>query len=95
MQVYVEHCFLAPHCLQTLQVVLLLRSSDRVAHDVQLAIEYKEDDVQLVLALRKWQHLRPEREFRCFVRDRRLVGASLSRNRRHHQHPWQACASAT
>ncbi|KAG2450248.1 hypothetical protein HYH02_004760 [Chlamydomonas schloesseri] len=32
--------------------------------------------LQPVLVLKKWQQLRPEREFRCFVRDERLVAAS-------------------
>lgn len=109
------------------QVVLMLKSSDRVAHDVDLIRKHNPPaieaacnteqpgicnsactdaaavppgsptptpgvtaaaaaadgaasssttlpSVQPVLVLRKWFALRPEREFRCFIRCRRLVG---------------------
>lgn len=110
------------------EVVLLLKSSDRVAHDIchamdgiassgrmdagsasdaetaaaehsaskdrdssgtgvgDAAVEDAAADaaapgavqpvqpVQHVLALRRWHDLRPEREFRCFVRGHELVG---------------------
>ena len=61
-----------------MQVLLLLKSSDRVAHDICHAFDSCEappsGPVQHALALRKWVALRPERELRCFVRQRELIG---------------------
>lgn len=101
-------------CHNADEVVLLLKSSDRVAHDICHALEGSAEQppapssgseqsspaagssggggrreegpaaaagavgggVQHVLALRRWHDLRPEREFRCFVRGQELVGES-------------------
>lgn len=67
-----------------LQVLLLLKASDRVAHDLTRALqgcEAASDDEPLppltaTLALRKWHTLRPRSEFRCFVRGHDLIGAN-------------------
>ena len=40
------------------------------------ALPLEHGGFQHVLALRKWYDLKPGREFRCFVRDHRLVGVS-------------------
>ena len=65
------------------QVLLLLKSSDRVAHDICHAYDactssqdprQLQRQVQHSMALRKWVAMRPEREFRCFVRGRELIG---------------------
>ncbi|GBF91414.1 cell cycle control Cdc123 [Raphidocelis subcapitata] len=75
-------------CTSADQVVLLLKSSDRVAYDLQLLAEIRSAaaagaaaaDARRAraaaprLALRRWEELRPEREFRCFVHDHRPVG---------------------
>lgn len=74
------------------QVVMMLKSSDRVAHDIDLLQQQAQQPatapatnpaalapgaVPAVLALRRWYPaLRPEREFRCFVRQGTLLGAS-------------------
>lgn len=70
--------------LHAVQVVLLLKSSDRVAHDVCHAFDAcggappdLARSVRYALALRKWVALKPEREFRCFVSARELVGEVL------------------
>ena len=59
-------------------MLLLLKSSDRVAHDICHAFDDCEAApsraVQHTLALRKWIALRPERELRCFVRQHELIG---------------------
>lgn len=61
-----------------MQVLLLLKSSDRIAHDICNAfdgcLEKPAQPVAHTLALRKWVALKPEREFRCFVRGYDLVG---------------------
>lgn len=64
------------------QVLLLLKASDRVAHDICHALEgcigAPEAPLKFTLALRKWHALRPGREFRCFVRGHDLVGRPLA-----------------
>ena len=60
------------------QVVLLLKSSDRIAHDLCHAFDgcasRRERPPCACLALRKFYDLRPGREFRCFMRNHELVG---------------------
>lgn len=51
------------------QVVLLLKSSDRVADDISHG-----PAAHFSVALRRWVELRQEREFRCFVKDHKIVG---------------------
>ena len=74
-------------CCYFLQVVLMLKSSDRIGHDLD-HLQTRQQQQQgaplspplcllpAVLVLRKWNpSLRPEREFRCFVRAGTLAGA--------------------
>ncbi|CAD7700352.1 unnamed protein product [Ostreobium quekettii] len=68
-------------CENADEVVMLLKSSDRVAHDICHAFDHCPGGPSLprpdfFLALRKWYDLRPEGEFRAFVRSQELVGAS-------------------
>ncbi|GAA0175614.1 hypothetical protein LIER_41946 [Lithospermum erythrorhizon] len=64
------------------EIVLLLRSSDSLVHDLCHAYDSCSDKTasrprKFFLALRKWYpSLRPEMEFRCFVRNGLLVGIS-------------------
>lgn len=63
------------------EVALLLKASENLVHDLSHAFEACEDRVNdrpdtFFLALRKWYDLRPEMEFRGFVRDGLLVGIS-------------------
>ncbi|KAJ9505991.1 hypothetical protein QJQ45_016979 [Haematococcus lacustris] len=82
-------------CDNAEQVVLMLKSSDRVAHDLELLeaaaaapplgaaaphdlghagqTHTAQVSYQPMLVLRKWYELRPEREWRCFVRNHQLV----------------------
>lgn len=61
-----------------MQVLLLLKSSDRIAHDICSAFDgcgrKPAEPIAYTLALRKWIALKPEREFRCFVRGHDLIG---------------------
>ncbi|KAK4787824.1 hypothetical protein SAY86_011657 [Trapa natans] len=69
-------------CTSFSEIALLLHSSDSLTHDLCHAYDSCSDKTasrpeNFFLALRKWQAaLRPEMEFRCFVRTRRLVGIS-------------------
>ncbi|CDY48581.1 BnaA09g01770D [Brassica napus] len=63
------------------EIALLLRSSDSILHDLCNAYDSCSDDKassrpeSFFLALRKWYpSLKPEMEFRCFVKANELVG---------------------
>lgn len=70
-------------CTNFSEIALLLRSSDSLVHDLCHAYDSCSDKTssrpsKFFLALRKWYPLlRPEMEFRCFVRAHHLVGISL------------------
>ncbi|KAK3822139.1 MAG: D123-domain-containing protein [Linnemannia gamsii] len=75
-------------CQNVADIFLLLKSSDFIAHDLAHAYEdcsdapaegvrrvrQRPETVELVL--RKWFDLAPSMEFRCFVRDNKLVAIS-------------------
>ena len=64
-------------CSTPEQVYLLLKSSDRIAHDLSSStLDPSPNGLHHVLALRKWYDLRPGREFRCFVFNNVLVAIS-------------------
>lgn len=68
-------------CRTPNDIYLLLKSSDFVTHDLQHAFDDTEDgdsnaegsNIAYHLVLRKWIVLNPSVEFRCFVRDRKLI----------------------
>lgn len=57
-------------------LALFLEGSQRCAADLRMALE---DARPVAIVLRRWLRVRPEREFRCVMRDRRWVGASQAR----------------
>lgn len=69
-------------CSSFSEIVLLLRSSNSLVHDLCHAYDSCSNKTgsrpkNFFLALRKWySSLRPEMEFRCFVRNQHLVGIS-------------------
>ena len=67
-------------CRTPNDIYLLLKSSDFVTHDLAHAFDDTADqtttpdpDISFHLILRKWVTLNPSVEFRCFVRNRRLI----------------------
>jgi len=70
-------------CTSPMDVYLLLKSSDFISHDISPedvfdgceGTDYS-STYQLELVLRKWYHVDPSREFRCFVRQNSLLGIS-------------------
>ncbi|CAO2648409.1 Nn.00g076760.m01.CDS01 [Neocucurbitaria sp. VM-36] len=67
-------------CRTPNDIYLLLKSSDFVTHDLGHAFDDTVNqsstpdlDIPYHLVLRKWITLNPSVEFRCFVRDRRLI----------------------
>lgn len=65
-------------CTNADEILLLLKSSDRVAHDICNAfdscIDRPRQEVPYVLVLKTYYDLKPEREFRCFVKNHDLIG---------------------
>jgi hypothetical protein len=71
-------------CATPNDIYLLLKSSDFVTHDLEHAFDdcaddddqfpLQKEDISYVLVLRKWFKVNPSCEFRCFVRERRVVG---------------------
>lgn len=63
-------------------VFLLLKSSSFVTHDLTAPFKDCDDSseadshIDYCLVLRKWMDINPAYEFRCFVRDKELVGIS-------------------
>lgn len=69
-------------CRTPNDIYLLLKSSDFITHDLQHAFDDTADEdtvnegdapIPYHLVLRKWIVLNPSVEFRCFVRNRRLI----------------------
>eukprot|EP01026_Neomeris_dumetosa_P043549 TRINITY_DN3655_c0_g1_i3.p1 TRINITY_DN3655_c0_g1~~TRINITY_DN3655_c0_g1_i3.p1 ORF type:complete len:417 (-),score=74.41 TRINITY_DN3655_c0_g1_i3:166-1416(-) len=66
-------------CRNADEVMMLLKCSDRVQYDVEIIQKIREklyNSFECFLLLKKAGNLRPEREFRCFVRNTHLVGVS-------------------
>lgn len=68
-------------CATPNDIYLLLKSSDFVTHDLEHAFDdcaedptIQQENIKYVLVLRKWFKANPSCEFRCFVRERRVVG---------------------
>lgn len=68
-------------CRTPNDIYLLLKSSDFVTHDLVHAFDDTEDtpegefpEIPYHLVLRKWIVFNPAIEFRCFVRNRKLIG---------------------
>lgn len=68
-------------CATPNDIYLLLKSSDFITHDLEHAFDdcaeddrLSQKDIKYCLVLRKWFKVNPSCEFRCFVRDRRIIG---------------------
>jgi len=77
-------------CSSSDDVLLLIKSSDFTLHDLNETFNYCEDagatdcsNFDYYLVLRKWIDIIPSSEFRCFVKERRLIGIS---QRHHHEY---------
>lgn len=73
-------------CEDAEQVLLLLKSSDCISHDLVEPFDHCEDknneseSIDYYLVLRKWKDIHPASEFRCFVSHNRLIGKSLRKS---------------
>jgi hypothetical protein len=79
-------------CTRVSEIIILLKASDFISHDLNCPYEYCQDlqeqdqEYQLVLNLRKWSQLYPSREFRCFVKNRHIVGICQRDIKTHYSH---------
>ncbi|KAI9595645.1 hypothetical protein BDF19DRAFT_422518 [Syncephalis fuscata] len=68
------------NCISFADILLLLKSSDVIVHDLQHAYDDccspPTDKVSPVLVLRQWRTINPAHEFRCFVRENQLIAIS-------------------
>lgn len=60
------------------EVYLLLKSSDRIAKDLNAvkSLRDSENPLPFCLVLKQWRDINPCTEFRCFVMDNELIGNS-------------------
>lgn len=69
-------------CTSPSDIYLLLKSSDFIVHDLEQAFESCDDDSrplgthEFELVLKKWFNAQPSMEFRCFVKESRLIAVS-------------------
>ncbi|CAF4139937.1 unnamed protein product [Adineta steineri] len=70
-------------CTNLADIFLLLKSSDFITHDLCEPFKFCYDDdqsllstIKYVLVLREWSALQPSKEFRCFVKNNRIIGIS-------------------
>jgi len=73
-------------CTDSEQVILLLKSSDCIMHDLTEPFSFCEDEsehenlqnneIQYYIVLRKWETIEPASEFRCFVSNDKIIGIS-------------------
>ena len=70
-------------CATANDIYLLLKSSDFITHDLEHVFndtdpntdaEITQENIKYFLVLRKWFRVNPSCEFRCFVRERKVVG---------------------
>ncbi|XP_005993898.1 translation initiation factor eIF2 assembly protein [Latimeria chalumnae] len=78
-------------CKSLSDIFLLLKSSDFIARDfTQLFIHCTDDSpdpqIEYELVLRKWCELSPGGEFRCFVKENKLIGISQRDYTQHYDH---------
>ncbi|KAG7456286.1 hypothetical protein MATL_G00250190 [Megalops atlanticus] len=78
-------------CHSLSDVFLLFKSSDFITHDLTQPFLLCNDDspdpeISFELVLRKWSELIPGGEFRCFVKENKLIGISQRDYTQYYQH---------
>lgn len=73
-------------CINSSDVYILLKSSDYCTFDLTKAFGTKGPD-NVILVLREWFDINPSLEFRCFIRDGKLVGA-VQRDLNYYEFLW-------
>lgn len=78
-------------CQSLSDIFLLFKSSDFITHDLTQPFLQCSDDstdpvINYELVLRKWSELIPGGEFRCFVKENKLIAISQRDYTQHYQH---------
>ncbi|XP_030635427.1 translation initiation factor eIF2 assembly protein [Chanos chanos] len=78
-------------CQSLSDIFLLFKSSDFITHDLTQPFIHCSDDspdpvINYELVLRKWSELIPGGEYRCFVKENKLIGISQRDYTQHYQH---------
>ncbi|KAJ8381547.1 hypothetical protein SKAU_G00023250 [Synaphobranchus kaupii] len=78
-------------CQNLRDIFLLFKSSDFIAHDftqpfLQCSDDSPDPEISYELVLRKWSELIPGGEFRCFVKENKLIGISQRDYTQYYQH---------
>uniref|UniRef100_W5KTV9 Translation initiation factor eIF2 assembly protein n=1 Tax=Astyanax mexicanus TaxID=7994 RepID=W5KTV9_ASTMX len=78
-------------CQSLSDIFLLFKSSDFITHDLTQPFLQCSDDspdpaINYELVLRKWSELIPGGEFRCFVKENKLIGISQRDYTQHYHH---------
>uniref|UniRef100_A0A672SD35 Translation initiation factor eIF2 assembly protein n=1 Tax=Sinocyclocheilus grahami TaxID=75366 RepID=A0A672SD35_SINGR len=78
-------------CQSLSDIFLLFKSSDFITHDLTQSFLHCSDDspdptINYELVLRKWSELIPGAEFRCFVKENKVIAISQRDYTQHYQH---------
>uniref|UniRef100_A0A9J8BWZ0 Translation initiation factor eIF2 assembly protein n=2 Tax=Cyprinus carpio TaxID=7962 RepID=A0A9J8BWZ0_CYPCA len=78
-------------CQSLSDIFLLFKSSDFITHDLTQPFLHCSDDspdptINYELVLRKWSELIPGAEFRCFVKENKVIAISQRDYTQHYQH---------
>ncbi|XP_016121565.1 cell division cycle protein 123 homolog isoform X2 [Sinocyclocheilus grahami] len=78
-------------CQSLCDIFLLFKSSDFITHDLTQPFLHCSDDspdptINYELVLRKWSELIPGAEFRCFVKENKVIAISQRDYTQHYQH---------
>uniref|UniRef100_A0A8C2DHI7 Translation initiation factor eIF2 assembly protein n=1 Tax=Cyprinus carpio TaxID=7962 RepID=A0A8C2DHI7_CYPCA len=78
-------------CQSLCDIFLLFKSSDFITHDLTQPFLHCSDDspdptIKYELVLRKWSELIPGAEFRCFVKENKIIAISQRDYTQHYQH---------
>lgn len=80
-------------CNTLSEIFLLLKSSDKIVHDLTEAFERCTDytaesvpEFDFNLVLRKWKNINPSMEFRCFIGRNEVIGISQRDVRSYYSH---------
>uniref|UniRef100_A0A8C2DHB9 Translation initiation factor eIF2 assembly protein n=1 Tax=Cyprinus carpio TaxID=7962 RepID=A0A8C2DHB9_CYPCA len=77
-------------CQSLCDIFLLFKSSDFITHDLTQFLHCSDDSpdptIKYELVLRKWSELIPGAEFRCFVKENKIIAISQRDYTQHYQH---------
>jgi hypothetical protein len=61
-------------CFKLDEILILLKSSDKIANFLEKINSEEDSNIRPKLILKKWYRIDPQYEFRCFIKEGRLIG---------------------